>query len=202
MDDEERNFEEEERKEFPEIELEHDVDEDVRKRLNLIRKRLGAVTRTPTRYETLQAEITRLSNSEFTIKEFYNHELINGLFLIVPEVDILEETRRRVQKWVSKRGRNLGSLAYHNFIASQMLQATITFFLRQIRPFTKMKGSDLIMPQSFSHKLIYTLKKKPLPEWQQALEQEINFWHTKHKTPKEDLRVYAHLIAKLLTRKA
>jgi len=202
MDDEERNFEEEEREEFPESELEHDVDEDVRKRLNLIRQRLGGVSRTPTRYETLQAHVERLRNTEFSIKEFYNHEFINGLFLIVPEVNIVNIVTRRVEKWLTKRGKNLGKTAYHNFIASQMLQATITLFLRHIRPFTKMKGSDLLMPQAFIHKLINILKRKPLPEWEQALRQEINFWHTKHKTPKEDLRVYAHLIAKLLTSKA
>jgi len=202
MDDEERNFEEEEREEFPESEFEHDVDEDVRKRLDLIRQRLRAVSKTPTRYETLQAEITRLSNSEFSIKEFYNHDLVNGLFLIVPEIDIIAETKKRVEKWLAKRGKDLGETAYNNFIAIQMLMVTVTNFLRQIRPFTKMKGSDLLMPNAFINRLIYTLKKKPLPEWGQVLEQEINFWHTKHKTPKEDLRVYAHLIAKLLTRKA
>jgi len=202
MDDEERNFEEDKREGFPESRLEHDVDEDVRKRLNLIRQRLGTISRTPTRYETLQAEITRLSNSEFSIKEFYNHALVNGLFLIVPEVDIVAETKKRVEKWLAKRGKNLGETAYNNFIATQMLMVTVSNFLRQIRPFTKMKGSDLLMPNAFIHRLIYALKRKPLPEWKEILEQEINFWHTKHKTPIEDLRVYAHLIAKLLTRKA
>jgi len=187
-------------KEPEEVEVDN-LQQTITDKLLQIRKRLGTASRTPTRYVTLQAEITRLSQTPFDIKEFFNHEVVNGLFLITPEIDIIKDVEKRARKWFLKRGKPLGTLAYDGFIAYNVLDVTLTHFFRQIKQFTKMKGSDMVMPNAFAHKLLSILPKKSLPEWTAILEKEITHWNDKHGTPKEDLRVYAHIITKLLTRK-
>jgi len=201
MENQEEYLQEEQVEKKPEEIREDDLPQIITDKVLQIRKRLGTTSRTPTRYVTLQKEIKRLSQTPFDIQEFHNHEVVNGLFMITPQTDIIKETEKRARKWYLKRGKLLGTLAYHNFIAFHVIDVTLTHFFRQIRQFTKMKGSDMVMPNAFARKLLSILPKKSLPEWTAIIEKEITHWNDKHGTPKEDLRVYAHIITKLLTRK-
>jgi len=160
----------------------------------------GTLSAVEGRYKQIEREVKRLKRTDFSIEEFYRHQLVDHLYMLVDKGEIVSMAHKRVEKWWRKRGEGLGKEAKERFLGAHMILSTLTLFLRHLKQFTSHPWGNFTLPHTFCNHLLKVLGDKAIPEWQRIHEREISIYNIRYNIPVEDLKLYAHLVAKILTK--
>ena len=145
-------------------------------------------------------EVERLRTAPFEVKEYFNTQLIDGLILRTGWSRILDEAQHSTEKWLVKRGKELTDSAKKRMAEFQIYHKTQSACIREIKPHLKTRLEASIIPQSFCNRITKQLKMTPIPKWKEILEKEVKAFNIRQGIPEEDLRVLAHLTAKLVAK--
>jgi len=160
----------------------------------------GTLSAVGGRYNQIEREVKRLKRTDFSIEEFYHHQLVDHLYMLVDKAEIMRMAQKRAEKWWRKRGEEFGEEAKERFLGAHVILSTLTLFLRHLKQFTSHPWGNFTLPHTFCNHLLKVLGDKAIPEWQRILEREISIYNIRYNIPVEDLKLYAHLVAKILTK--
>jgi hypothetical protein len=148
----------------------------------------------------LTAEVERLKKTAFTIEEFHNTELVNGLILRIGYSTIKDEAEYRYDKWLRKRGKDLPTVGQVRMASYQLLLVTLESCLRELRNYLHNDFGTILLANAFVRRLAKILTANAKDRWIKLIEAENQAWQIRHNLKEDDLKVWSHLTAKLLVK--
>jgi len=142
--------------------------------------------------------IVKLANEPLTLQSINDKSVFYQILLAENVVRLQEEARRRWEKWVAKRGKELHEQSQMANLDFHHIRVMIETLNRYICDAFGLVGDSRLQSLRFMSRLWRRLKKETMGQWMRIIDEELKIWEKKPNSDPKVLKVAAHMILKLM----
>jgi hypothetical protein len=143
-------------------------------------------------------DIVKLADEPITFQSISNKAILYQVLLAENITRIQEEARRRWEKWVAKRGKELLEQSRMANLDFHQIRVMIEVLNRYVCDAFGVIGDDRLQTLRFMSRLWARLKKQTMNQWVRIVDEEMKIWEKKPNTNPKVLRAAAHMALKLM----
>jgi hypothetical protein len=143
-------------------------------------------------------DIVKLADEPITFQSISDKTIFYQILLAENVTRIQERARRRWEKWVAKRGKDLLEQSRIAYLDFHWVRALIETLNRYICDAFGLVGDRRLQTLRFMSRLWTRLNKETISQWMRIVDEELKIWEKKPNVEPKVLKVAAHMTLKLM----